>query len=141
MLDRNEYYSGKIGAPSEVDKSDEYMFSELYFEPNEIVYRFGLNILPHSKMWCEIYMTQCIERLKEVLRLTRPAEVEKFQKQAEEYLMHVLDNFDKYSFYLGPLWMARGMLVLGGVRENGTPFCAFWKDGLIGLEDGDAIAV
>lgn len=82
------------------------------------------------------YMTYIKGYMKKIeghLQEKHPERVDAFKSGASKYVKKILEKFDDFSFYLGESCEVEGMVVLMGYREDGTtPYCIFWKDGMVG---------
>jgi Translationally controlled tumour protein len=107
-------------------------------DPNEETY---IDVIKSTRL-CETGFTQkdyttyiksYMKKIEALLQKNNPERVESFKKNAQAYVMKVLKNFNDYQFYMGESNDIEGMVVLLGYREDGmTPYCVFWKDGMVG---------
>ncbi|XP_062302432.1 translationally-controlled tumor protein homolog [Osmerus eperlanus] len=86
---------------------------------------------PYDKKAYSGYIKKYLKDVKAKLEETNPDRVKDFMAKAPACVKMILENIDKYQFFMGEGQNPDGMIGLLDYREDGvTPYMLFFKDGL-----------
>ncbi|EJF61231.1 translationally controlled tumor-associated [Dichomitus squalens] len=121
-----------IGANPSAEEQDEDVDDGAQ-QVNNVVYSFRLQSTSFDKKSYLTYLKSYMKAVKSYLQEkgTDEAEINAFEKGAQNFAKKIVANFKDYEFYTGENMNPDGMVALLNYREDGiTPYFTFWKHGL-----------
>jgi hypothetical protein len=98
-----------------------------------VVHASKLTKTTYDKKSYMAHIKAYMKRLKTYLEENNPARVAPFQSEAQAFVKKILDNFNKYEFYVGESMDFEAMTILMFYKDGDelTPYFYIWKDGII----------